>query len=115
MGISESHRFDPASVHGIVADQSPCLEGAQSSLHGPSTPPTVEHLRVGEDVVEMLDGRVGDGVVLVERVGTAYPAQAHARCGGDVGEVGVFTAVAGVFGAESTDPIPGVGCEGKRQ
>ena len=53
----------------------------------------------------MLDGGIGHGMVLVERVGAAHPPQPHARGGGGLREIGVLRAVTGVSGAESADRL----------
>jgi hypothetical protein len=69
-----------------------------------------------QDVVEVLDRRVGDGMVLVVRVRSADPVQVEPGGAGALPEVGVLAAVADVRLAEAADTPPG-GCgdrEGER-
>src|SRR5512132_2333566 len=84
----------------VVPDQAFSLEGVQPAAHRPPAPSSVEDGRVANDVLQVLPGRVGYGVVLVVGPCAAHPGEGDAVAGGDLAEVGVFRAVAAVLLAE---------------
>jgi hypothetical protein len=51
---------------------------------------------VANDLVEVLDRQVGDGLVLVERVGAADTPHGYSCQGGAVREIGVLATVSAV-------------------
>src|SRR5690349_24627728 len=76
-------------------------EGVEPPGHGPPTPAVVEEVCVANDVVDVLDGWIADRVMLVVGPSAADPGVSDTGRGGELPEIGVFGAVAGVLLAES--------------
>src|SRR6478609_580699 len=100
---------------GVPGDESAALELVEPAPHRPGSPTTRIDLRVSEDVVEVLDGRSRDRVVLVVGASVARPPEAESRSAHDLAEVGVLAAVADVLLAEPSGAGPGRSGECERQ
>ena len=109
--VSALRGLDPCPSIALGADEPALGEGAQPALHRPPAPAGGEPRAVAQNVVEVLDRGVGDGMVLVVRVRSADPVQVDPGSPGTLAEVGVLGAVAGVGLAEATDALPGGRCD----
>ena len=100
---------------GVAPNEPTVLEFVQPPLHRPPPPPPVKDRCVTQDVVEVFDRRVRDGMVLMERVRAAHPAHRYAAGGGALREIGVLAAISAIELAASADVLPGRGAHRERQ
>ena len=78
---------------GVAPNEPAVLEFVQPPLHRLPAQPPVKDRCVTQDVVEVFDRRVRDGLVLMERVRAAHPAHRYAAGGGALREIGILAAI----------------------